>query len=144
MRGELAGSAVLDLYAGSGAVGLESASRGATQVLLVEREPRTVAVLRANAAALALPGVEVRAAPVHRLLAEPPVATFDIVFLDPPYADSVDTDLDLLLGQPWLSPVGLVVVERSVRSPELRWPAGLVLDRSRRYGDTVLWYGRRP
>jgi 16S rRNA (guanine966-N2)-methyltransferase len=143
MRGPLAGATVLDLYAGSGAVGLEAASRGAVTVLLVERDARTLAVLRANVTALGLPGVAVRAEPVHRFLADAPPAPYDVVFLDPPYAEEVDADLDLLSEQEWLSADAVVVVERSVRSPALSWPAGLVPDRSRRYGDTVLCYGRR-
>ena len=144
LGGDLSGRAFLDLYAGSGAVGLEAASRGATTVVLVERDPRAVAVLRANAAAVALPTVVVRAESVSRFLAEPVPTVFDVVFLDPPYADPVTDVLSRLVDGGWLAPEGLVVVERASRDGEPEWPPGLVADRSRRYGDSTLWYGRRP
>jgi 16S rRNA (guanine966-N2)-methyltransferase len=142
MRGTLAGAAFLDLYAGSGAVGLEAASRGAARVLLVERDPRAVQALRANADALALPGVVVRAEPVERFLGEPAESPFDVAFLDPPYDVTVDTALALLADR-WLAPGAVVVVERATRDPGPDWPDGLAGDRSRRYGDSTLWYGRR-
>jgi 16S rRNA (guanine966-N2)-methyltransferase len=148
LRGDLVGARFLDLYAGSGAVGLEAASRGAAQVLLVERDPKALSVLRANVASLGLDGIDLRTGPVQSVLADPPPAPYDVVFLDPPYAEPVDDDLDLLLRHRWIAADGVVVVERSVRSPALRWPDELEADRSRRYGDTVLcyglWYGRRP
>jgi 16S rRNA (guanine966-N2)-methyltransferase len=141
IRGPLQGAAFLDLYAGSGAVGLEAASRGAGRVTLVESGPAAVRVLRANVAALSLPGVVVAALPVARHLAAP-AAAYDVVVLDPPYADPVDDLLAALAQGGWLAPGAVVVVERAARSAEPVWPAGLERDRSRRYGDTVLWYGR--
>jgi len=144
LGGDLAGRAFLDLYAGSGAVGLEAASRGATTVVLVERDARAVATLRSNTAAVALPNIVVRAEPVARFLAEPVVTPFDVVFLDPPYADPVTEVLALLVERGWLTSDCVVVVERATRDGALQWPAGLALDRSRRYGDSTLWYGRRP
>jgi len=144
LGGDLSGRAFLDLYAGSGAVGLEAASRGATAVFLVERDPGALAVLRANAAAVALPTVVVRAESVSRFLAEPAPTVFDVVFLDPPYADPVTEVLSRLTDAGWLAPEGVVVVERASRDGEPVWPGGLVGDRSRRYGDSTLWYGRRP
>jgi len=148
IRGSLSGAAFLDLYAGSGAVGIEAASRGAARVTCVERDPRALAVLRANVEGLAPGNVVVSAAPVERFLRAVTPDPWDVVFLDPPYSDSVDEMLALLAGDGWLAPSATLVVERSARDTEPDWPAGTELDRSRRYGDTVLWYGlwygRRP
>jgi 16S rRNA (guanine966-N2)-methyltransferase len=144
LGGDLSGRAFLDLYAGSGAVGLEAASRGASTVVMVERDARAVAAIRSNAAAVALPNVAVRAESVARFLAEPVVTTFDVVFLDPPYADPVADVLGRLVDGEWLAADGVVVVERATRDDAPPWPPGLVQDRSRRYGDSTLWYGRRP
>lgn len=139
----LAGSAFLDLYAGSGAVGLEAASRGAQPVTLVESEPVALAALRANVTALGLPDIDVRADRVERVLAQPAAQPFDIAFLDPPYADSVDGLLDLLVTNRWLTSGATVVIERATRSGPIAWPDGISEDRVRRYGDSALWYGRR-
>jgi len=144
----LHGRAFLDLYAGSGAVGLEAASRGSAPVLLVEHAPGALAALRNNVAALQLDQVEVVADQVERVLARPGPRPFDVVFLDPPYADPVEDVLGLLAAEGWLAPSAIVVVERSMRDAEPGWPHGMEPDRSRRYGDTMLWYGlwygRRP
>ncbi|WP_139981881.1 16S rRNA (guanine(966)-N(2))-methyltransferase RsmD [Nocardioides litoris] len=139
---------VLDLYAGSGAVGLEALSRGAATATMVEQHPPTAAVVRANARDLGLPGAEVVPASVRQALARPPAQPFDLVFSDPPYdldEEALAADLDAL--QHHLAPDALVVVERSRRSPEPRWPAGppgITGDRSKRYGETTLWYGHAP
>jgi 16S rRNA (guanine966-N2)-methyltransferase len=143
LRGSLVGVAFLDLYAGSGAVGLEAASRGAGRVVLVERAAGALRALRANVEALALPGVEVRAQPVERVLAAVPDQPYDVVFCDPPYAHPVAWVLDVLAAPGWLATDGVVVVERSSRDPELVWPDGLEPVRSRDYGEGTLWYGRR-
>jgi 16S rRNA (guanine966-N2)-methyltransferase len=142
-RRSLRRAAFLDLYAGSGAVGLEAASRGASRVVLVERAPAALKAIRANLATLALPGVEVRAEPVERMLARAPDAAYDVVFCDPPYTDPVADVLEALAGPGWLSPGAAVVVERASRDPELSWPPGIEPVQSRRYGDSTLWYGRR-
>lgn len=145
LGGDLTGRAFLDLFAGSGAVGLEAASRGASLVHLVEQERRALAALRTNVAALAMPQVHVRATAVLRYLAdEPPSTSFDVVFLDPPYANPVADVLIGLLATQRLRDDAVVVVERATRDDDLAWPDGLVPDRSRRYGDSTLWYGRRP
>ena len=144
LGGDLTGRSFLDLYAGSGAVGLEAASRGATTVVMVERDAKAVAVLRSNVAAVGLPNLAVRAESVGRFLADPPTEQFDIVFLDPPYSDPVTEVLARLLDGGWLSSDAVVVVERASRDREPEWPPGLAPDRSRRYGDSTLWYGRRP
>jgi 16S rRNA (guanine966-N2)-methyltransferase len=142
--GSLQGLRFLDLYAGSGAVGLEAWSRGAGVVTLVESDRRTARLIGQNAATLGFATAEVVAAPVAQTLARPPLGPYDVVFMDPPYPLddlSVAGDLDLLAARHWLVPGALVVVERSSRSPEPRWPQGLVGTRSKRYGETVLWYG---
>ncbi len=139
---------VLDLYAGSGALGLEAASRGATSVLLVESDWAAVAVIRKNIADLALPGVDigVRADTVERaLLSGPPSERerCDLVLVDPPYdvtEEALGDALTLLVTHGWLSPDALVVVERSARSPEPRWPVGLDGAGERRYGETKMWF----
>lgn len=143
LRGSLVGASFLDLYAGSGAVGLEAASRGASAVVLVERDPTALRALRANLDTLALPGVEIRGEPVERVLANEAVRGFEVVFLDPPYSDPVDGVLERLVSGGWLVVDGLVAVERARRDAEPSWPAGIAALRSRRYGEATLWYGRR-
>ena len=142
-EGVLDGARVLDLFAGSGALGLEAASRGARHVLLVESSPVAATVCRRNAAALGLDGVQVRAQPVASLLADPAHTPYDLVFLDPPYSlgEQVLSDslARLVIGS-WLSADALVVVERSSRSPEPGWPVGLQRTADRRYGETRLWF----
>ncbi len=134
---DLEGAAVLNLYAGSGALGLEALSRGAATATLVESDERALAVLRANAVALGLPAVVV-GLEVERFLAGTP-EPYDLVLLDPPYELGVDPVLVALV--PWAADV--VVVERRTRGPEPTWPAGLEPVRSRRYGEATLWYGSR-
>ena len=141
----LAGLAFADLYAGSGAVGLEAASRGAGPVLLVEGNKRTALVAERNTADLRLPA-RVRAGRVEQLVAQPAPQPFDVVFLDPPYelaSSAVGDVLAALAAQGWLVPDALLVVERSKRSPELGWPAGTGDTWSRTYGETVLHFGTR-
>lgn len=142
--GSLAGLRFLDLYAGSGAVGLEARSRGAGVVTLVEHDRRTAGLIRSNVAALGMSQVEVLTSTVARALAQPPRAPYDVVYLDPPYplpTDAVLADLRALVAQQWLAGPALVVVERSSRDPELAWPDGYVAVRTKKYGETTLWYG---
>jgi 16S rRNA (guanine966-N2)-methyltransferase len=141
LLGDLSGRSFLDLYAGSGAVGLEAASRGATRVVLVERDRTALRALRANVAELALPGVSVQPVPVARYLGGLPDLGFEVVFADPPYAAPIDADL-VALTTGWLAPQALVCVERASRDRPLGWPPGIEALRSRRYGDSTLWYGR--
>lgn len=143
--GGLTGKRVLDLFAGSGAVGLEALSRGARTAVLVESDPKAVAAVRANVTALGLPGAEVVARPVGVHLAGPASEPFDVVFADPPYALPA-TELAVLLATAlaggWMAPDAVVVVERATRDPAWQWPPGLVADRSRTYGEATLWYAR--
>jgi 16S rRNA (guanine(966)-N(2))-methyltransferase RsmD len=144
---DLQDSRFVDLYAGSGAVGLEAASRGASAVLLVESDARAARIVRENIAALGLGQVcQLSAARVATALADSPGEPFDIVFADPPYAmddQEIARMLTALVERPWLTADAWVVVERSTRSPEPLWPEGVTPDRSRRYGESLLWYGRR-
>lgn len=138
-RIDLDGAGVLDLYAGSGALGLEALSRGADHALLVESNRRSIAVLRANVADLGLPGAQVRPGTVASVLAGAPPRPYDVVFSDPPYAltgAAVTADLAALIDNGWLKPDSVVVVERSSRSPATDWPAGLIAEPPRKYGET--------
>jgi 16S rRNA (guanine966-N2)-methyltransferase len=148
LTGSLAGARVLDLYAGSGAVGLEALSRGAEHVLLVESGPRAARVIRDNIEAIGLAGAEVLTDRTERVLAKnPDSGPYDVVFADPPYAlagDEVSAMLNALVKQGWLAPGALVIVERATRSGPVSWPAGLEPDRARRYGEATFWYARAP
>jgi len=148
-RDALAGARVADLYAGSGALGLESASRGASSVVLVENGSAAAKACRANAALVLKSAprsagltIETSGQAVGTFLAASG-ATWDVVFLDPPY-DLGGPELDdaLALLVPRLSADAVVVLERSSRSPEPAWPAGLALERRKDYGDTTLWWVR--
>jgi 16S rRNA (guanine966-N2)-methyltransferase len=205
---ELADARFADLYAGSGAVGLEACSRGANSVLLVESDPAAARTARANIAALgvaavvrlivadvmtvvrgrrsatggsAAPGALPPAASPYHLpaadrsgepaagvasydlasvrsshdLASPgpsydlasPDPSYDVVFADPPYALADDQLIALqqaLVDGGWLAAGGVLVIERATRSGPVSWVAPLTELRTRRYGETTLWYGRRP
>jgi 16S rRNA (guanine966-N2)-methyltransferase len=146
IRGPLPGARVLDLFAGSGAIGLEALSRGAVRVVFVESDARAAQVIRANLAAVALPGGELVCDRVQRFLDRGPdtEAAFDLVVADPPYAASpaeVTGMLTALASGGWLAPGGLVAVERATREGPLPWPARYRADRSRRYGEATFWYG---
>jgi 16S rRNA (guanine966-N2)-methyltransferase len=137
---------VLDLYAGSGAIGLEALSRGAGRVLLVESDARAAAVIKANVKAVALPGATVAVDRVERLLARPAADDknrFDLVIADPPYAVTAEavTRVLTLLQDGWLADGALVVIERATRSGPLDWPPGFLPGKSRRYGEATFWYG---
>jgi 16S rRNA (guanine966-N2)-methyltransferase len=145
----LAGARVLDLYAGSGALGLEAVSRGARSVLLVDADRGAARAARENAAVVGRPGVVVREDTVERVLVAGPGGSnrVDLVFLDPPYdlsEDALGDALSLLVRHGWLAPDALVVVERSSRSPEPRWAEGLDAAGERRYGETRMWFADAP
>jgi 16S rRNA (guanine966-N2)-methyltransferase len=138
----LAGLAFCDLYAGSGAVGLEAASRGASRVLLVERDSRTAQLGRRNAEALGL-AVNIVVSPVEQVLRKAPPHPFDIVFADPPYeldTSTVSAQIQQLLLNAWVDRDSLIVVERSRRTPPLIWPDSAVKRWSRAYGETILCF----
>ena len=152
---DLDGARVLDLYAGSGALGLEALSRGAGSATLVESDPDAVAVLRANVEHLGLSAASVVAQPVERFLAggagglgvagdsgdsgeAEQQPRYDLVLLDPPY----ELDLEPVLVQlhPWLAADAVVVAERRTRRSTFVWPAGYAQVRERTYGEATLWY----
>lgn len=147
--GSLDGRRVLDLYAGSGAVGLEALSRGAGEVTLVESDTRAAGVIKANVKAVGIPGATVVTGKVERFLSGPARPgedardPFDLVFADPPYAATAAglTRVLTLLADGWLAAGALVVVERATRSGELDWPPGYMPGKSRRYGEASFWYG---
>ena len=142
-RQALADARVLDLYAGSGALGIEALSRGAAAATFVESDRRAVAAVRANLSALALAPDRARVVgtAVATFLTGPGHAAYDLVLLDPPYPLAEDDLAAVLALLPAvLAEDGLVVVERSSRSPEPTWPPGLVADGHRTYGETAVWY----
>ena len=142
---QLAGIRLLDLYAGSGAIGLEAACRGARDVVLVDSFRPAVEIIRRNAAATKLADrVSVRASDVGAFLGVPPAAPFDVIWLDPPYA-LAGRELDEVLSRladGWLARDGLVVVERARRDPAPAWPPELADRWSRHYGETELYFAR--
>lgn len=146
-RLNLDGARVLDLYAGSGALGIEALSRGAGHALFVESDQRAAAVLRRNLDELGLPGGQVLPVSVTSALAEPPTRAYDLVLADPPYAMD-EAQLRAVVGtlarNGWLAAGALLVVERAARSGGLEWPEPVELITTRRYGDTLVCYGRRP
>lgn len=143
-RMDLQGATVLDLYAGSGALGLEAASRGARSVLLVESDRAAARVIQRNVDDLGLGGVaSVRTDRVERLLRGRADTAYDLVLLDPPYqmtGPQLGLVLQALVDQEWLSSPALVVVERSTRSPVPAWPAAFATLEPRVTGETTVHY----
>lgn len=144
----LRGAAVLDLYAGSGALGLESLSRGAASVDLVEKSPRAAAVAQRNADRVSKSVARSGVVRVHRAAVATHMASargpFDVVFIDPPYdvdEDEITAVLHALV--PSLAESATVIVERAKRSPQPVAPDALELTREKRYGDTTLWWFAR-
>ncbi len=149
-RGIVEGAAALDLYAGTGALGLEALSRGAISAVLVESNRQAAAVCEVNCKKvdknLFAEGVDVRIKvviqPVNTFLTTGEAApTFDLVFIDPPYDvtnDEVTENLQNLLG--WLKPDATIILERSSRTEVPTLPTGLVLDETKSYGDTAVYW----
>ncbi len=133
---DLADAQVLDLYAGSGALGLEALSRGAAHAVLVENSPSAVTTLRANVEDLGLAATVVDE-DASRYLAGA-VSPYDLVLVDPPYELDVDPVLAGL--RPWVTEGGVLVLERRTRGPAPAVPEGFVAERDRRYGEATLWY----
>lgn len=140
--GAIDGARVLDLYAGSGALGLEALSRGASSAVLVDADAAAARVCRKNVAALGLDRcAQVVQTSVDRYLVS--AAPADLVFADPPYAlEGLDEVLSVVATV--VTPGGTVVVERATRAAAVRWPEPLVADDDRRYGETRVWTARRP
>ena len=146
-RGVLPGARVLDLYAGSGALGLEAASRGAAHVTLVDKSPAAHRVMTDNAVRVRraaprgeTPEIVVSTQPVQSFVGGATVA-WDVVFLDPPYdLGGVELLHNLQALVPHLTDDAVVIVERSARDGEPEWPDGLAVDRSKTYGETAVYY----
>jgi len=139
-RLDFTGLAVLDLYAGSGALGLEALSRGAAAAVFVESDHRAAAMITRNVATLGLPGATVRRAAVATVLAGAPTPV-DLVFADPPYdvdTAEVEAMLALLTENGWATTGTVAVLERGTSAAAVAWPAGWDPWQQRRYGDTRL------
>ncbi len=150
--GGLVGARVLDLYAGSGALGLELVSRGASSAVFVERDRAALAALRQNVDLLGGPGLTVLPGDVAGVVGRAVVSgtafgPFDVVVADPPYDVGSEDLMRMFTG---LRAAGALaahadlIVERGRKAGEPSWPAPLEGVRSRRYGDTLLCYGRAP
>lgn len=161
----LEGSRVLDLYAGSGALGLEAASRGATEVTLVEKHPPAAKVVNSNAKLVThainethqggrseadtdqTPPVRIqimRKSAQTFLDEQQPLAVWDVVLIDPPYEISEAALAKNLASLTTLvKDDAVIMVERSTRSPEPTWPAELHVLRQKRYGETMLWWAEK-
>ena len=145
-RLDLTGLAVLDLYAGSGALGLEALSRGAASALFVESGRRAAAVLERNIATLGLPGATLRRGLAAAVVAAGAAAPVDLVLADPPYdvpANEIDALLTALAAHGWVSEGSVAVVERPAGGPALNWPVGWQPWPQRVYGDTRLELAER-
>ncbi|MBU9764456.1 16S rRNA (guanine(966)-N(2))-methyltransferase RsmD [Mycobacterium sp. TNTM28] len=138
-RLDFAGMSVLDLYAGSGALGLEALSRGAASATFVEADHRAAAVIADNIAALGVRAATVRRGSVETVLAAGTARPFDLVLADPPYdldAAAVDAMVAVLAAAGWVRRGSVVLIERRASSLPVTWPAGWDVLSSRRYGDT--------
>lgn len=141
----LSGLSFVDLYAGSGAVALEAASRGAFPVLAVESDRGTAEIARGNATDSGL-AVRVQVGRVERVLASPPPHPFDVVWADPPYAmpnAELEPLIDHVLRSGWLAERGLVVLERSTRDQPVSWPECVEETWKRGYGETTLYFATK-
>ena len=144
----LEGATVLDLFAGTGALGLEALSRGAARATLVEKASAAARVASANVRATGLPA-RVVTADVRAYLGarsgEALTGENDLVFIDPPY-DIPEGDMTTVLSAlaPWVGSDSLIVVERSTRAPAPTWPPFLVLEDTRAWGETVAYFAGPP
>lgn len=147
MLGELEGEAVLDLFAGTGALAIEALSRGAGRAVLVERDGRALAALRANLAELGLGSAEVEVRPGDGLralrTARERGESYDLVFVDPPYSRAGELGRELREAlPPLLGPRARVVVESDRRAAPL--DLRMEVELQRRYGDTCITIHRQP
>ena len=140
----LTGLNVLDLFAGSGALGLEALSRGAAYALLLDHDSKALAAMKENIAALKVRNARVQGGELfNHLKSDQPENAFDIVFADPPYNladDKITIMLETLADRGWLAPDALIVIERDKYS-DFMWPHNFEDISHRSYGDTVVWYG---
>lgn len=145
---DLLDAQVLDLFAGSGALGLEALSRGAARVVLVDRGAEPARVMAQNIRGVGLPGAQAVRSSVEQFLRGDPQG-FDLVLMDPPYESTTAQVESVLAGltRGWLNPAAVVVVERSSKGGEVRWPPGFGHNWDRRFGDTrisrAVWYGHQ-
>ena len=133
-QGAVEGARVLDLFAGTGALGIEALSRGASAATFVEADPAAVAAIRANLSTTGLAGGTVVVADALRFLADPG-GEFDLAFVDPPYSFTAWPEL---LGR--LQAAVAVLESRRPVEPGPGWE----VTRSARYGDTAVTVVRRP
>ncbi|MFD0207524.1 MULTISPECIES: 16S rRNA (guanine(966)-N(2))-methyltransferase RsmD [Saccharothrix] len=143
---DLDGAVVLDLYAGSGALGFEALSRGAVRATFVESDKRAAEVLKSNAKVVGLPGVTVVNRTAEAAVGSGTEVACDVVFADPPYAvtdEQLNRLLASLVTHGWTKPGSLIIVERGARSPEPIWPTAVESLRSKRYGDTTLHWAEQ-
>ncbi|BBX71043.1 16S rRNA (guanine(966)-N(2))-methyltransferase RsmD [Mycolicibacterium psychrotolerans] len=146
VRIDFTGIDVVDLYAGSGALGLEALSRGARSALFVESDARAAAVIERNIASLGARGATVRRAPVAAVVAGAAGAPADLVLADPPYAVTTGEVTGLvaaLADHGWVADGSVVVVERPTSVPQIDWPDGWIAWKARRYGDTRVELAQR-
>ncbi|QGK71073.1 16S rRNA (guanine(966)-N(2))-methyltransferase RsmD [Allosaccharopolyspora coralli] len=135
---------VLDLFGGSGALGLEALSRGAGHAMFVESDRRAAQILRRNATSLGFRSIRVEQAKVETVLATEPDEPFDVVLVDPPYdldVATLDRILSALAANGWTEPGTVLVVERSLHGDDPEWPRPLSGLRVKRYGDTAVHWG---
>ena len=139
---------VLDLYGGSGALGLEALSRGAARATFVESDRNAARLLRRNAESLGVGRqVSIEQTPVGTALAARPREPYDLVLIDPPYAVEtavLNREYGLLVANGWVGPGSLVIVERPVQSDGPAWPEPLTALRDKNYGDTVVYWADYP
>ena len=139
----IAGSRCLDLYAGSGALGLEALSRGAARVLFVDHQPAAIEQLRATLSMLKSAGAELRLTAAQHYLESTP-EPFDIVFLDPPFADeSLQATCSALESRGWLASAASIYIERPAREGPPPIPPAWSLHRSGRAGEVGYHLARR-
>jgi 16S rRNA (guanine966-N2)-methyltransferase len=142
---------VLDMFAGSGALGIEAISRGAASATMVESDRGAVETLRKNLRAFRIPADQgiLEAMPVERFVKNPAARQFSVVFADPPYGypnESLRESFEKLSNSGWLANPFRIILERATRDGVPQWPvswleSGLMVDH-RRYGDTTKWYAR--
>ncbi len=140
LQPQMPGARCLDLFAGSGALGLEAASRGAGQVVMLDRSPAVIHQLKAHAELLGLEQVQVVQADALTWLQEPPAAPFDIVFLDPPFgAGLIEPCCQALVAGDWLQPQGRLYIETALKEPLPALPPGWQLLREKRAGQVAYY-----